>query len=151
MKPWVRWAVLAASAAIVVVLFVVLRPGPASDGAASTPSSPTASLTPSETTSPTPSPSPTVSSEPDAVEIEVEVEEGRVEGPDRPTIRQGERVVLIVKADVSDEVHLHGYDVSADVAPGQPARIRFRADVAGVFEVELEHAGLLLLELEITP
>jgi heme/copper-type cytochrome/quinol oxidase subunit 2 len=150
MKPWIRWAVLAASAVVVVVLFVALRPEPASDDASRTLSA-TVSPTPSETSSPTPSATATASPEPEAVEIEVEVEEGRVEGPDRPRIRQGERVVLVVKSDVADEVHVHGYDLSAEVAPGQPARVRFRANVAGVFEVELEHTGLLLLELEITP
>ena len=54
-------------------------------------------------------------------------------------------------ADVADEVHLHSYDLHADVAPGQPARIDFVADVAGVFECELEDAGELLFQLEIVP
>jgi hypothetical protein len=147
-KPWVRWAVLGAAAVVVVVLFVTLRPGGTSEGTTPTPS---VTPSPSGSVSPTGSPSPSPSPQPEAVEIQVEVEDGQVRGPDRPTVRQGELVLLIVEADVSDEVHLHGYDLSADVAPGQPARIRFRADVAGVFEVELEDAGRLLLELEITP
>ena len=56
---------------------------------------------------------------------------------------------VVVRADVSDHVHLHGYDLLADVAPGNPARIDFVADVAGVFEVELEDAGTLLFNLEV--
>ena len=53
---------------------------------------------------------------------------------------QGDRVRIIVHADVSDEVHFHGYDLSADVTPETPARIDFVADAAGVYEVELEDA-----------
>jgi hypothetical protein len=66
-------------------------------------------------------------------------------------VTQGERVRLIVHADVSDEVHLHGYDLTADVTPQAAARIDFVANAAGRFEVELEGAGDPLLELEIVP
>ncbi len=37
----------------------------------------------------------------------------------RQTVDKGDRVVLVVKSDVADEIHLHGYDKSADVAPGE--------------------------------
>jgi hypothetical protein len=145
MQPWMRWLVLGGSVIVIAVLFVALRP---EDVATPTPSptpTPTATGTPSASPSPTPSPTR------DAAVIEVTVRGERVEGPDRPTIRQGEQVVLVVHADVTDHVHLHGYDLMADVAPGRPARIRLRASVPGVFEVELEDAGRPLLELEIAP
>lgn len=61
----------------------------------------------------------------------------------------GEAVVIRVEADEADEVHVHGYDLSADVAPGSPATIELTADIPGQFEVELEQAGLLLLELTV--
>jgi hypothetical protein len=60
-------------------------------------------------------------------------------------------VRIVVDADVSDEVHLHGYDLMADVTPDEPATIDFVANAPGVFEVELEGAGKLLFELEIVP
>ena len=47
-------------------------------------------------------------------------------------------VVITVTSDVADEVHVHGYDLMADVAPGAPATIRFTADAPGRFEIELE-------------
>ena len=56
-----------------------------------------------------------------------------------------------MQADVADEVHVHGYDLMADVSPGRAAVIAFRADAAGVFEVELEDAGKLLFRLRVTP
>ena len=157
MKPWVRWVAIVAGLAAVIVLFVVLQPG--DDEEASTGPTATVTETPTatetETGSPTESGSPTettsASPTPDAVEVEVEVEDGNVEGPGDVEVQQGERVRLVVEADVSDEVHVHGYDLLADVSPNEPAVIVFRANAPGVFEVELEGAGLQLLELTVSP
>jgi hypothetical protein len=141
--------VLAAGMLAVVALFLVLRPSDEDPTPAGTPSpSPSAtSPTPSAdaTTQPTSTPSPS----PDAREIEIEVEEGRVDGPNSVRVERGARVRLVVSADVADEVHVHGYDLIADVRPGSPAVIAFRADAPGVFEVELEAAGLLLVQLQV--
>jgi len=82
--------------------------------------------------------------------IEVRVVGGKPQGGvRRERVRSGETVVLRVIADVADEVHLHGYDLSANVAPGKPAQIRFTADITGVFEVELEQRKQPLLMLEV--
>ena len=43
---------------------------------------------------------------------------------------------LVVSSDGSDEIHLHGYDITRNAAPGKPARFRFKADIEGVFEIE---------------
>lgn len=69
----------------------------------------------------------------------------------RETVRKGDRVVLQVRSDEADEVHLHGYDLSTDVAPGAAARIAFVADVPGRFEVELEESGVQIAELTVRP
>jgi heme/copper-type cytochrome/quinol oxidase subunit 2 len=60
------------------------------------------------------------------------------------------KVRLEVTADRADEVHLHGYDRKVDTSPGKPAVLEFTADVPGVFEVELEEAGLKLVELQVS-
>ena len=147
MKPWVRWAILGATVVGIVILFVVLSPGEASDGISPTPSSspsPSAvDASPTDSPTPEPAPGPTV--------IEVTVQGDRIQGPNRPTGTQGDEVLIVVRADVSDHVHVHGYDLMADVAPDAPARIRFRANVPGLFEVELEDAGRPLFLLEIKP
>jgi len=147
MKPWVRWLVIVGSIALVVVLFVVLRPDDSGDSAS--PSTPTPTSSPSVTTSGSPSPSP--SPEPERTVIEVTFRDGAVQGPTSFSATQGDRVRIIVHADVSDEVHLHGYNLMSDVTPEQPARIDFVADVPGVFECELEDAGIPLFELEVSP
>jgi hypothetical protein len=144
MRSSARWLVIVASAVVVVVLFVLLQPGSPDEGRTSpSPSSPTSSTSGSL--------SPTGSPQPERRIIEVTFRDGTVQGPTAFTLTQGERVRLLVHADVSDEVHLHGYDLHADVTPTEPARIDFVADAAGVFEGELEGAGTLLFRLEITP
>ena len=65
-------------------------------------------------------------------------------------IPRGEQVQLIVRADVEDEVHLHGYDLSAEVAPGHPGQINFEAGRRGRFIAELEHLHLHIVTLRVT-
>ncbi len=149
MKPWARWAILAASVAVVVVLFVLLRPGDGGGVASPAPSPSTPSASPSPTASESRSPSPSPS--PARMIIDITYRDGATQGPTRFTVTQGERIRIVVRADVSDEVHLHGYDRSADVTPGEAARIDFAANAVGVYEVELESAGELLFRLEIIP
>jgi hypothetical protein len=60
-------------------------------------------------------------------------------------------VALVVRSALTDHVHVHGYDLMADVAPGAPATIRFTADAPGRFEIELEESGLQIAELEVRP
>ena len=67
----------------------------------------------------------------------------------RVKVDLGQKVRIQVEADHAEEVHVHGYDLKGDVAPGKPAVIDFTANVPGVFEVELEEAGLKLLELQV--
>jgi hypothetical protein len=69
----------------------------------------------------------------------------------RKTVKQGDRLVIVVTSDVADHVHLHGYDIMRDVAPGKTARIRFRAKVPGRFEVELEDRGVQIASLTVEP
>ena len=81
--------------------------------------------------------------------ISVEVESGEVTVTGTPSVALGDEVTILVTSDVADEVHVHTYDVLADVEPGEPVEIRFVADIPGVHEVELEGAGITLLELEV--
>jgi hypothetical protein len=81
--------------------------------------------------------------------IEVTVADGKVTGGGRKQVDKGEPLTLRVTSDEADEVHVHGYDLKVDLEVGQPGEITFTPDVAGVYEVELEDAGLQLLELEV--
>lgn len=87
---------------------------------------------------------------PDATVLDVSVEGGEVTGGGRHEVALGETVTIRVTSDVADHVHLHGYDVLADVTAGGTAELTFDATIPGVFEVELEDSRIPLLELEIS-
>jgi hypothetical protein len=157
-NPWAVGAAVAAVAALAIVLFLVLRPGdednsPDTTAAAqtTTPETTTEEATTEETTTedaPT-----TTQAEPSGPQrVVVVVRNGQpVGGVKHAEIEQDSEVLFIVRSDVSDHVHLHGYDLLADVAPGQPARIRFRATQPGVFDAELEDRVVMIAELEVRP
>lgn len=67
------------------------------------------------------------------------------------TVKQGQKVVLKVTSDIADQVHLHGYDLSKEVAPGQEAVIEFAADKTGRFDLELEKSDKALGVVEVYP
>lgn len=70
--------------------------------------------------------------------------------PYRVKVALGEPLVLQVTSDVADEIHVHGYDITRDVAAGGTATLTFTPEAPGIFEVELESRGLRLLELQVS-
>ncbi len=82
--------------------------------------------------------------------IEVEVRGGEVVGGGRHEVSVGESVAIVVTSDVADEVHVHGYDVSAHLDPGATTTVLVEATLPGVWEVELHDLGSLLLELAVS-
>jgi hypothetical protein len=85
-------------------------------------------------------------------EFAFEVADGKVtEKPEQFEVTQGDDVVITVLADISDEVHLHGYDISTGLTAGSTARLTFNAETAGRFEIELEEAKITLGFLEVQP
>lgn len=82
--------------------------------------------------------------------IEVAVAGGTVDGGGRHELELGETVTIRVTSDTADQIHVHGYDVYGDVAAGGTGEVTFTADVPGIWEVELEDAGIALLELQVS-
>jgi len=74
---------------------------------------------------------------------------GSVTGEGRVTIKLGEQLTVRVVSDVAEQVHVHTYDLTADLEPEAPGRLTFTADIPGVHEVELEHSHLRLFSLEV--
>jgi hypothetical protein len=140
-------AVGAAAAAI--VLFFVLRPD--GDDEVQAPSATTTDQTTTETTET--AATETTEGPPPPTELRIVYTNGRLRGGvQRFTVSRGERVVVVVvRSDVEDEVHVHGYDLMVGVAPGRRAQISFRATTVGAFEIELEDRHLQLAELEVEP
>jgi hypothetical protein len=137
----------AAGLVVAVVLFLVLRP----DDESTTPTTiPT--TTRATTTQTAPTRTTTTPTTPEVQRIRIDFRNGSVVGGiRRARVEQGERVRLVVRADLSDEVHLHGYDISRRIRPGAPTLIVFRATAVGVFEVELEERHIQLAEIEVRP
>lgn len=131
-------ALIAASLGLLVSLYFALSPG--DDESAQTTTQP-------ETTEP----AGTTMAAPEAVTLRVTVVADQVPKVKKFTIRKGRQVTLVVDSEIADEVHVHGYDLMADVEPGKPATIEFTADAPGRFEIELESRGLQIAELEVTP
>ncbi|WP_369373057.1 hypothetical protein AB1046_05260 [Promicromonospora sp. Populi] len=83
------------------------------------------------------------------VEIDVRLVDGQVEpAPDRVEVPLGTTVVLRAEADAPAEIHVHGYDVAGEAAPGEPACLEVLADTPGVYDVEA-HPETLLLQLAV--
>lgn len=62
----------------------------------------------------------------------------------------GETVSIRITSLRADEVHLHGYDLSAPVAVNRPAVLTFTATIPGVFQLELENLGRQLASLQVS-
>jgi copper(I)-binding protein len=82
----------------------------------------------------------------------ITVKGGRpVGGIQRPKVNLGDDLLITVKSDVADEIHLHGYDLSQDVKAGGSIQLPVRATVPGRFEIELEQRGVQIGELTVEP
>jgi hypothetical protein len=142
-----RLVLLAATVLAAVVLFLVLRPDDEEPAQSAT----TTSETTTSTATATETGGTTTAETPSAVRIRIQAGGDGSGSIRRVTIERSQRVTLIVSADVVDHVHVHGYDLMADVAPGSAARITFKASVPGRFEVELEERTLQIAELRVGP
>ncbi len=67
------------------------------------------------------------------------------------TVESGEDVVISVGADSPNELHLHGYGIEQDAAPGKPALFRFTADIEGIFELESHTSEQQVVRLVVEP
>jgi hypothetical protein len=146
-----RLLILAAAVVVAVGLFIVLRPDDDEDTTATTPTTTTTTMT-NTITEPSVPPPPRPPSPPPPAQVRITVRDGKpVDGVRRVTLGKGRRVILIVSSNVADHVHLHGYDVMRDVAPGRPARLAFTATIVGTVEVELEDRGVPLARITTQP
>jgi hypothetical protein len=64
---------------------------------------------------------------------------------------KGDQIRFEVRSSVSDEIHVHGYDLKKDVLAGGSVSFSFPADLEGVFDVELESRGEQIAELRVKP
>ena len=102
-------------------------------------------IAPPTTTAPT-----TTTAPPSGTIIELEITGGRLEGgARREAAPLGEEVTVRVSGNSADHVHVHGYDLFLHLEDGA-GELAFVADIPGVFEIELEEAGIVLVQLEVS-
>lgn len=158
-----RVALAAATLGLLLSLFLALRPDDEDETTATTPP-PAATTTEAATTTDAPAtteepPPPATTEAPPATTtvagpavVRIVVVGGQPEGGiRRASVRRGREVIVRVSSDVADHIHLHGYDLIADVAPGAPAELTFVADVPGRFEIELEDRGVPIADIQVRP
>jgi FtsP/CotA-like multicopper oxidase with cupredoxin domain len=151
-----RILLVVAAVAVAVIAFVIVNPGgddedDGNQAAQTTTQTEVTTETEVETQTETTPPEPQVSV------TRIQIQGGEVVGGAQSIeVEQGERVRIVVASDAPDEIHLHGYDIEHEAAPGAPARFDFTADAEGVFEMEshtAEDAGLepLVARLVVNP
>ena len=131
--------------AVLTVLLTGCSAGSDPDTAApaAAPSPATSSAAPDATGAPSPTPTGTV--------IEVTYAAGELTGVEpRVEVPLGQQVVLRVTSDVVEEIHVHGYDLYADIPAGGTGEVKFTADIAGGYEVELHEVGRPIFQLRVS-
>jgi hypothetical protein len=141
-------ALIAASLGLLVSLFFALRPDD-DDEAAATTTAQTTTEAPRPTTSEQATTAPP--EQPAVVRPLIVVPADTAPTVKQFSVERDRQVELVVESELTDHVHLHGYDLTADVGPGVPGTIRFQATAPGRFEIELEERGLQIGELEVRP
>ena len=143
-----RLTFLAIAAVIAIGAVIILTTASGNDEQEATSAQATATPAATDTAEPdatateTPTPTPTPKPEPPLVTP------GKVA---KLRFEQGETVRFRVRADVSDHVHVHGYDLMKDVEPGKTVTFSFPAEITGIFEIELEDAGEQIAQLRVDP
>jgi FtsP/CotA-like multicopper oxidase with cupredoxin domain len=158
-----RIGLIVAALVVAVVAFVVANPGGDDDAGEQAAQTTTQAETGGDETAPGETTEtdtetetePVESPEPEVTRIQIRGGEV-VGGPPEITVQNGDVVRIVVSSDAPDDIHLHGYDIEKQAAPGQPARFRVNADIEGSFEIEshvAEDAGRdpLVARLNVEP
>jgi hypothetical protein len=70
-------------------------------------------------------------------------------GIQKITVNKGDPVRFTVVSDVSDEIHVHGYNFHKDVEKGGSVSFNFPATIDGIFVIELESRGEQIASLQV--
>ncbi len=140
-----RVGLIALAAVLIGTAFVLLRPTEegSRSGEPSEPAAPTEVAPPTKTRRAEAKPRPVA---------EVNIRDGRPAGGARAiSFRTGETGRIDVTSNTPSGIHLHGYDIERPVSPGKTTRVRFKANIEGVFELEDHASGQQLASVKVSP
>jgi FtsP/CotA-like multicopper oxidase with cupredoxin domain len=146
-----RIGILGGTVVVLILAFVLLRPG--GDDSSTAPSGTTSSAPAASAPSTAASTSTSTATTPAEPAVKtVRVVNGQPQGGIKTlSFPKGDQVRLRVVSDVADEIHIHGYDFHKDVEKGGSVSFSFPATIEGRFEIELENAGTQIANLEVRP
>jgi hypothetical protein len=82
--------------------------------------------------------------------VVVHVVNGKPQGGiQKITVNKGDPVRFTVQSDVSDEIHVHGYNFHKDVKKGGSVSFDFPATIDGIFVIELESRSEQIASLQV--
>jgi hypothetical protein len=67
------------------------------------------------------------------------------------TYSKGDLMRIRVNAQPGDEIHMHGYDVLKTAPPSGRVTFNVRANIEGVFEMELEKTATQIANIKVNP
>ena len=139
-----RIALLAGFVVIAIVAYIVLKPD-------NTKKSDTTAQTTTVVT--TPGGKKEVVKKPAApASVQINVKNAKpVGGVKKIAVNKGDQVRFTVNSDVSDEIHVHGYDFHKDVKAGGQVSFSVPAKIDGEFVIELEKRGEQIASLVVNP
>ena len=141
-----RIGLIVAAIVVAVVAFLLLSGGDDDEDTTSTTTQTQQTETTGEPTATVPAPKP----EPSVNTIRVVGGEPQG-GVQDITVNKDDTVRLEVQSDTAAEVHVHGYDISKDVEAGGSVSFNFKADIEGVYEIELEETHTPIGQLSVEP
>jgi hypothetical protein len=144
-----RIIAVVATLVVLVVAFIVARPGDDDTPPTSTTQTQAVVASPSAGTTTTARPP----APPQPAFTTIRVKGGKpVGGVKRIELTKGDRARIEVSSpDTTDEIHLHGYDLKRDLKAGGSVRFSFEANADGIYEIELEGAGVQIGKLVVEP
>ena len=84
--------------------------------------------------------------------FELVVKDGKViSGENTLMAKDGDMVTIKITVDKPEELHLHGYDKTIELAKDMATELSFLADLTGRFAIELHDAGIEIAVLEVNP
>jgi hypothetical protein len=111
---------------------------------------------PTSTSKTTTSPAGTSPSTPEGRRVEITVKGKQViPGPHSVPIKVGESLTIAVTSDHDDQLHAHGFkiegvEIEKDIKAGQPLVFTVKGTKTGLFEVELHHPPLRILQIKVS-